>query len=226
MGKKSSRQDIARNRILDAAIILFADKGYSDTAIEDISKKADVAVGTVYSHFLVPVKADIMLSIALRFWADLNESIRDRIENDVEKGSAINKLHVILGALKKRLYESREALNLAKTLHETIPKNFPTEHEKQLRKKHNEIKVEIGNFLETMDNIIREAQEMGEFKKDLDPVALRQILYGAFEMLVYELFLRKKYKRKIEGYSEKTIDEALNFLIRSFSNRTRNESHL
>ncbi|MDC0987717.1 TetR/AcrR family transcriptional regulator [Alphaproteobacteria bacterium] len=46
-GKKRKREA----RILKAASLLFARQGYSETSIEAIALRADVAVGTVYNYF-------------------------------------------------------------------------------------------------------------------------------------------------------------------------------
>ncbi len=41
-----------REQILDAALLLFTDRGYHGTTIPEIASKAGVAAGTIYSHFL------------------------------------------------------------------------------------------------------------------------------------------------------------------------------
>src|SRR3954453_17904620 len=50
--EKAPRKDAARNRqrILDAAKELFADRGLSAT-LHDIAARAGVGVGTIYRHF-------------------------------------------------------------------------------------------------------------------------------------------------------------------------------
>jgi AcrR family transcriptional regulator len=41
-----------REQILDAALLLFTERGYHGTTIPEIAAKAGVAAGTIYSHFL------------------------------------------------------------------------------------------------------------------------------------------------------------------------------
>lgn len=48
----------SRKAILDAATTLFARKGYSDTTIEDIAKKAGISKGLIYNYF--PGKLEIL----------------------------------------------------------------------------------------------------------------------------------------------------------------------
>lgn len=44
--------DLTRQRLIHAALELFTTKGYHDTTTAQIAKKAGVAEGTIYRHFL------------------------------------------------------------------------------------------------------------------------------------------------------------------------------
>jgi AcrR family transcriptional regulator len=43
--------DATRGRIVDAAVELFAARGYGDVAVSDVAAKAGTAKGSVYRHF-------------------------------------------------------------------------------------------------------------------------------------------------------------------------------
>src|SRR5215207_2881201 len=43
--------DARRNQILDAAITVFAEKGFHKATIKDIAKVAKIADGTIYNYF-------------------------------------------------------------------------------------------------------------------------------------------------------------------------------
>lgn len=49
--KRQARAEATRRKIIDAAVELFADIGYGDTALADIVKTADVTKGAFYYHF-------------------------------------------------------------------------------------------------------------------------------------------------------------------------------
>ena len=57
--RHTRRKARTRARIVEAANLLFAEQGYLQTSVEDISLRADVAVRTIYTHF--PSKAAILL---------------------------------------------------------------------------------------------------------------------------------------------------------------------
>ena len=57
-----------RRRILEATLSLHAEKGILGTSWQDIARRADVSVGTVYKHFpsldeLVPACGELMYAI-------------------------------------------------------------------------------------------------------------------------------------------------------------------
>ena len=66
-----------RDRILEAAVKVFASKGYHDTKVDDIVKDSQTSKGAFYFYF--PSKQDIFLALVDTF-ADLLESrLRDRL---------------------------------------------------------------------------------------------------------------------------------------------------
>src|SRR5205085_1302305 len=50
-----------RNAILDAAEIVFAERGFHAARIQDIAARARIAVGTVYNHF--ETKEDVLAAL-------------------------------------------------------------------------------------------------------------------------------------------------------------------
>jgi len=51
MDRRQAAAEATRQRIVEAAVALHAEKGALDTNWQDIARLADVAVGTVYHHF-------------------------------------------------------------------------------------------------------------------------------------------------------------------------------
>ena len=68
MDKRRAAVQETRQRILEATLALHAENGIFGTSWQDIAKRADVSVGTVYKHFpsldeLVPACGDLMYAI-------------------------------------------------------------------------------------------------------------------------------------------------------------------
>ncbi len=60
----SSKQD-TKSRILDAAEVLFSEKGFSGTGIDEIAKRAEITKSVIYYHF--ENKEDILQQMFRRF---------------------------------------------------------------------------------------------------------------------------------------------------------------
>jgi AcrR family transcriptional regulator len=68
MDKRKAAVEETRRRILEATLALHSEKGILGTSWQDIARRADVSVGTVYKHFpsldeLVPACGELMYAI-------------------------------------------------------------------------------------------------------------------------------------------------------------------
>lgn len=61
-----SRAQATRQTIIDAAVELFADRGYGETALTDITKRAGVTTGAFYYHF--PSREAVATAIVRQGW--------------------------------------------------------------------------------------------------------------------------------------------------------------
>ncbi|MGL6236448.1 MAG: TetR/AcrR family transcriptional regulator [Segniliparus sp.] len=73
----------ARNqaRILDAAEASFASEGYSGTRIETVAERADVSVGSVYSHYAN--KDELYLAVADRLLERAGHDLAEAFQSSV-----------------------------------------------------------------------------------------------------------------------------------------------
>lgn len=65
MSTKTSKSEETQERILEAALKLFSEQGYSATATSQIAAEAEVAEGTVFKYF--PKKMDLLRRTLYRF---------------------------------------------------------------------------------------------------------------------------------------------------------------
>jgi AcrR family transcriptional regulator len=75
--------DTTRQKILNAAINVFAQKGYHDTRVDEIVSASDTSKGAVYFHF--PSKQEIFLGLVEEFANILEKELLDAI-NQEQKG--------------------------------------------------------------------------------------------------------------------------------------------
>lgn len=72
--RRERKKRETRARIFDAALALFAERGYDAVKVEDIAARADVANATFFLHF--PAKA----SLLLEFSEQVSAKIAERLE--------------------------------------------------------------------------------------------------------------------------------------------------
>jgi AcrR family transcriptional regulator len=72
-----------RREIVDAAIKLFAERGYQETTVQDIATEAQVATGSVYIYF--PSKEAVLYAVNERFYDGLTERMADVVEQLLER---------------------------------------------------------------------------------------------------------------------------------------------
>jgi AcrR family transcriptional regulator len=78
MTKNPSPTQETRERILEAAVSVFASKGYHDTKVDDIVAESNTSKGSFYFYF--PSKQDIFLALVDTFANLLESRLRDRIQ--------------------------------------------------------------------------------------------------------------------------------------------------
>ena len=101
-----SQNSSTRQRILNAAINVFANKGYHDSKVDEIVKASDTSKGAVYFHF--PSKQDIFLGLVDEFSNLLEKEIKSTIS---QHQGGVNKVDA---ALKACIQVFRKYQKLAK----------------------------------------------------------------------------------------------------------------
>ncbi len=78
--RQAERRNSTRRRILDAAGRIFAEKGYHDTAVDDIARASDSSKGAVYFHF--PNKQGIFLALVEYLAGQLIDRMEGAIQGE------------------------------------------------------------------------------------------------------------------------------------------------
>lgn len=77
----------SKERIVDAAMELFALQGYGPTGLSEIARKAEVQAGSIYHFF--PTKEDLLQAVLRRrmdrMWPDLLAPIWDKVDDPIER---------------------------------------------------------------------------------------------------------------------------------------------
>ena len=121
---------VRKKEILDAAVRLFEEKGYDDTAVSDIVKKVGVAQGTFYYHFrskeevLDAFLDDIIEEIRIKLTAVCDMEL-DAIGKVLYYFRVFNTAGIGRERIMEFLHEERNALLHMKLEKKIYPKVLP-----------------------------------------------------------------------------------------------------
>lgn len=83
-----------RERILDAAMNIFSNKGYHDTKLDEIVAEANTSKGSIYFHF--PNKEKLFIGLVDQFADLIERRVNDAIEQETQ---GIQRVRVALEAV-------------------------------------------------------------------------------------------------------------------------------
>ena len=163
----TARRD-KRARILEAATRVFARTGYHGSRIADIASEAGIAYGLVYHYF--KNKEEILSSIFEERWGAFLETLEHIAR---QHASAREKLEqvatVILGGHHVRP-------DWVKVLVLEIQRSSRFARPDQIRA--------VGRLFQIVARILREGQEEGELRGDVDPDVACYVFIGALEIVI------------------------------------------
>ena len=156
-----------RERILEAAIRVFAQGGFYATRVSDIAREAGVADGTNYLYF--ENKDDVLISIFQDRIGKLIEVLREVAARDEPVDKRVRRIiELQLGLLEGR-----------RDLAEVITVNL-RQSSKLLKQYGAPLFTE---YLELIASVIAEGQRSGVFRKDVSPRVAARALWGGLDGL-------------------------------------------
>ena len=165
--KKTGAAAEKRERILQAAISVFAEKGFYDTRVSEIAKAAGVADGTIYLYF--ENKDDVLVSI----FEDRIEQLLQILQKIATSERPIEeKIRKMVGIQLGLLEEQRD-------LAEVITVNL--RQSSRLLKQY--AAPLFTRYLEVIAGMIASGQKAGVFRQDVSPRVTARALWGALDGL-------------------------------------------
>jgi TetR/AcrR family fatty acid metabolism transcriptional regulator len=180
-----------RIRIIDAAIQVFAEKGFHQARVTDIASQAGVADGTIYLYFRN--KEDLLLTIFEEKMTAINAGLTgvlEGIDDPFDRIRAFARYHFSLVQKHRHLAEVLQVeLRLSnKFLKEYRPKP-------------------LWQYLGAFANILREGQEAGKVREDVDLFTAKWAFFGALDELAMQWVLaRGKPRFNLDAAADTVAD--------------------
>jgi TetR/AcrR family fatty acid metabolism transcriptional regulator len=187
---EAPRRTDKRSLITEAAIEVFAKKGFRSARVTDIAKRAGVADGTIYLYF--KNKEDILLSIF--------EEKMDLLLGD-------------LGAALEGADDPRERVRRFARFHfHQVRENRAAAEvlQVELRLSHKFLKEyrpeKLWAYLGVFGQIVREGQASGLFRADIDPFLSSWAFFGAMDEIAMQWVLSRTERFALDEAADQVAD--------------------
>ena len=155
-----------RRLLLDAAVRVFARKGFHAARVGAIAEEAHVAHGLLYHYF--SSKEEVLATIFRETWTDLLGAVSDVEESEAPAREQLRQVAAIL------LRSWRRNPDLVRVLVREVTRS--SEVERRIG--------EIDAAFEALERIVRKGQGAGELRGDLDARLAAVVFYGALEEIL------------------------------------------
>lgn len=192
----SFRGTSKRERILRAAVDVFAEHGYFNAKVAQIAKAAGVADGTIYLYF--DGKEDLLITIFREHTRNYLRSLEQQLAN-------INR--------------AEERLRIAVRHHlETLGRDRSLAVVSQVELRHS-LKFmslfsqqEVADYLNVIRKIVEHGQQQGTFRRNIHPRLVAKFVFGVLDEMVTSWILSDK-EHDLPGQSDQVADLILTGLL-------------
>jgi TetR/AcrR family transcriptional regulator, fatty acid metabolism regulator protein len=176
-------------RILEAAITVFAEQGFHQATISQIARKAGVADGTIYLYF--KNKDDIMVN----FFDQRTKRAFSRFREAVERaGDAGEKLMVLI---RTHLQEFQLNRDMAVV--------YQAETHRNNRSCEAQIREMSKMYLDIVSEIVEQGQQEGLVRKDLYLGLVKRFIIGAVDEVI-NTWLHSSTEYDLSSMAEPLVD--------------------
>jgi TetR/AcrR family fatty acid metabolism transcriptional regulator len=168
-----------RSQILNAAVRVFARKGYYNARVADVAKSAGIASGTIYLYF--KNKDALLVTLFREKLAEFVDSVRKAIDREPDARSKIRQL--------VRLHFEQFETNVE--LAEVV--------QVELRQGHKffrgALAQEVTTYFALIRSVLEEGIDRGLFRRDLPVKVATKVLFGAMDQMTTSWVLGKREYR-------------------------------
>ncbi len=163
-------------QIIEAAVRVFARKGYYNSRVSDIAREAGIAAGTIYLYF--KTKDDILVTLFRDKMADFVDTVRKAIAVEPDAASKVCRLV----SLHFRILEDNP--DLAEVVQVELRQG-----QKFFRGASSQ---EIGAYFALIGSVLEEGDAQGRFRQDLPVKIATKMLFGAMDQMATSWVLGKR----------------------------------
>ena len=172
-----------KHRIVEAAVRVFAQKGYASATVADIAVTAGIGKGTIYEYFAS--KEDLFFAVFE--WFRMQTGAAAKVNVAALGGTAAERLQAISDSFMGMWAEIADVFTL--TMEFWAASSSP---QLQGRFKEN-FRDMYQEFRSIVSALIREGIERGEFRSDITPGSVAAALVGAWDALFLQAWFDQNF---------------------------------
>jgi TetR/AcrR family fatty acid metabolism transcriptional regulator len=185
-------------QIIEAAIRIFARRGYYNSRVSDIAREAGMAAGTIYLYF--KTKDDILVTLFREKMAHFVGALRKSI---ADEPGAVAKLRRLVRMHFEMLEDNPDLAEVVQV---------------ELRQGHKFFRGasahEISSYFALIGSLLEEGVAQGQFQPDLPVKVATKALFGAMDQMATSWVLGKRSYRLVD-----TADSVADIFLRGVAVR-------
>ena len=190
MKNNHSKSEDKHQRIINAALKVFAKKGFYNSRVSEIAKEAEVADGTIYLYF--KNKDDILISV---FETEMRKMIINMKKELSKCHDTVEKIKIFAFQHLNMITENQEWAEVAQVELRQSSK-FMREY----------VKDHYTDYINIFAYIIQEGQEKGIFKEGINTGIAKRAFFGALDEMGRYWVLSRSKRYSVEESSKQISD--------------------
>ena len=163
--KGNKKSNDKHRRIIDAAVKVFARNGFYNSKVSEIARAAQVADGTIYLYF--QNKDDILIRLFEEKMADVLQRVTQAVAEEPDPARKLERFALAHLSLVEENQQLAEIIQVEIRQSSKFMKEYKN--------------VQFLQYLNLISSIIKEGQEKGVFRPDIEPGVFKRAFFGALD---------------------------------------------
>lgn len=161
----TSKSALTRERIINAAAQVLAERGYAGTKLSDIAERAELKAGSLYYHFAD--RDDLVDSVLRRGVDESYRRVKEALKALDNDATHVQRLETAIDAHLHSILQFGDVTSASLQLLRQLPPELQPRYRREQQR-----------YGAVWHKLIVSAQRDGEIRDDLDPVRLRMFILG------------------------------------------------
>jgi TetR/AcrR family fatty acid metabolism transcriptional regulator len=170
------------HQIIEAAVRVFARKGYFNSRVSDVAREAGIAAGTIYLYF--KTKEDILTTLFREKMAEFVSVLWKAMADQPDAEAKVRRLVHLHFDLLERNPELAEVVQVELRQGQKFFRGASSQ--------------EIGSYFTLIASVLEEGVAAGRFRADLPIKVATKILFGAMDQMATSWVLGKREYRLVD----------------------------